>query len=114
MAKGNKIGKGGFKDHPENINKNGPPKKDNTFKAILERELEKILYDKDGKRLGIAKDVLVTAWIKHAVMGGSIGHLRELLDRVDGKVPIPIKELSDDVIDLSELRDTLLEIQDVE
>ncbi len=115
MAKGNKTGKGGFKDNPENINTKGQPLKDNSFKAILERQLSKdFVNPKTSENLGNTKELLVNAWIIHAVQGGSIGHLKELLDRIDGKVPIPIKELSDDVIDLNDIRKTLLEIQDVE
>jgi len=112
MAKGNKTGKGGFKDNPGNINTKGQPLKDNSFKAILERLLATDYIDKGGKNLGNTKDLLVTAWIAHALQGGSVGHLRELLDRIEGKMPLPIQEISDDAIDLKELRNTLLEIQD--
>jgi hypothetical protein len=97
----------------ESGNPNGAPKKENTFKAIIERELEKDFINiKDGKNLGNTKLLLVRAWIAHAVQGGSVGHLKELLDRCEGKVPTPYQQLNEDPIDLNELRDVLLEIED--
>jgi len=111
MAKGNKTGKGGFKDNPQNINKQGRPIAGESYKEILQRLEQEDYIDKNGKSLGNSKELMLRAWQAHAI-NGSIGHLREWLDRVDGKVAIPIREISDDAIDLKDLRKTLLEIQD--
>lgn len=37
MAKGNKTGKGGFGDNPQNINRNGAPKRGESWAEIIKR-----------------------------------------------------------------------------
>jgi hypothetical protein len=99
----------------ESGNLAGRPEKENSYKAIIERLTDQDYIDsKTGKNLGNTKELLVKSWIEHALRGGSIGHLRELLDRSEGKVPQPIQELNDEPIDLNELRNVLLEVACVE
>lgn len=110
MAKGNKTGKGGFRDNPQNINKKGRPIAGESYKDIIKRLEEEDYIDKNGKNLGNSKELMLKAWQLHAI-NGSIGHLREWLDRCEGKVPIPYKELTDEIIDLNDLRKTLIDAQ---
>ena len=85
----NPTGRGGFQHHPENINRNGAPLKGNTFRDILVKKLdENYIYDDLGKTY---KEALVEAWLKYAI-AGSYSHLKEILERMDGKVSdIPIE-----------------------
>jgi hypothetical protein len=111
MAKGKKTGGRNWKVG-ESGNPNGAPPKEHTFKNILMRLLEQDYIDKDGNILGNTKELLCKAWIEHAFKGRSIAHLRELLDRIEGKVPQPIQELNDEPIDLNELRNFYLELNE--
>ena len=96
----------GFDKNPQNINTKGQPKKENSFKSIINRLFEEdYINPKTKENLGNTKELLVKAWIAHAVSGNSIGHLRELLDRTEGKVPLPIQELTDKTIDLNDIAD---------
>ena len=79
----NPKGVGGFQQHPENINRNGAPNKGNTFRDILIKKLnENYIYADPGKTY---KEALVEAWLECAIHG-SYSHLKEILERMDGKV----------------------------
>lgn len=87
----NPVGKGGFREHPENINRNGAPKKGSTFKDIYSRILDEkhIIKDENGndKDTGLLKkEALVHACFEHAIRG-SFSHLKEIAERIDGKIP---------------------------
>ena len=93
----------------------GRPEKDNSYKAIIERLTNQDYIDsKTNENFGNTKELIVKSWIEHALRGGSIGHLRELLDRSEGKVPQRIQELNDEPIDLNEVRNVLLEVEGAE
>lgn len=93
----------------------GRPEKDNSYKAIIERLTNQDYIDsKTNENFGNTKELIVKSWIEHALRGGSIGHLRELLDRSEGKVPQRIQEFNDEPIDLNEVRNVLLEVEGVE
>ena len=61
----------GFKEHPENINYNGRPKKGETLSDILRSKLN--------------KDVFVDKLIKLAE-SGSMPAIKEIYERIEGKV----------------------------
>ncbi len=84
----NPRGVGGFLQHPENINQNGAPNKGNTFRDMLIKKLaENYKYGDPGKTY---KEALVETWLVCAI-NGSYSHLKEILERMDGKVSdIPI------------------------
>lgn len=109
----NPKGKGGFAQHPEHINKNGAPKKCNTFKNLLLEKLDEQFIIKN-EALGMEKDTglsykqaLVEAWIERAI-NGSYSHLKEIIDRIDGKIPEPQRGESDEIVDLSIIANLLL------
>ena len=77
---------GGFKDFPENINRNGRPKKGETFTDIISMELSKqnvLLKTETGNVLIEAKKAVVRKLISLAV-DGNLYAIRYLMDRVDG------------------------------
>jgi hypothetical protein len=78
---------GGFKDHPENINRNGRPKKGETFTDIIQNELSKqnvTLKLEDGTITISAKEAVVRKLITLAVADGNFHAIKYLMDRVDG------------------------------
>mgnify|MGYP003131988232 CR=1 FL=1 len=78
FAKGNKAG---FASHPENINKNGRPKRP-SLTRVLNQMLENGVEGRSGEE--IQMDLLVAA-IEHA-KDGNAAFLKELWARLDGKV----------------------------
>lgn len=84
----NPNGKGGFRENPQNINRKGRPTKGNSFKEILERELDgDFIETKNGKSVnrGNTKELLVQAWI-HYALAGSWQHLRSILEIAEGSI----------------------------
>lgn len=72
----------GFKNNPQNINRNGRPKKEWTWGSLIEEEAEKLL-DKDKPNKGKVKKAIVKAVMKKAVEG-DIQAFKELANRTDG------------------------------
>lgn len=92
----NPTGKGGFRDHPENVkpNKAGRPKKGETLTDLLEARLEQDFIDeKTGKNLGNTKKLLIEAWLRYA-LAGSFQHLKLMLDRLEGAILPEIDEIN--------------------
>lgn len=78
---------GGFRDHPENINRKGRPKKGETFTDVIELELNKKnvqIKTENGTDLISAKEAVVRKLINLAVVDGSFPAIRYLMDRLDG------------------------------
>jgi hypothetical protein len=78
---------GGFKEHPENINRNGRPKKGETFTDIIQSELSKqnVILNQEGGKITIsAKEAVVRKLINLAVNEGNFNAIKYLMDRVDG------------------------------
>jgi len=78
---------GGFRDHPENINRNGRPKRGETFTDIIENELNKknvLMQTETGKELISAKEAVVRKLINLAVMESDFHAIKYLMDRLDG------------------------------
>lgn len=66
----NASGKGGFGDHPEHINRNGAPKKEDSYTQALREKLEpEELAEK----------------LKWHIEQGSLAALKYAIDRFDGK-----------------------------
>ena len=98
----------GFRENPENINRNGRPKKGNTLTDILSKQLE--LKKKDGKTQKTQKELIVKALIelalsntvmcpycqKHFPYGGDLGALKYIFDRKDGR-PVEHIEAQGDI-----------------
>lgn len=92
----NPTGKGGFRDHPENVkpNKAGRPRKGETLTDLLEKRLnEDFIDEKTGKNLGNTKKLLIEAWIRYA-LAGSFQHLKEMLNRIEGAILPDIDEIN--------------------
>jgi hypothetical protein len=72
-------------------NPNGRPRKDVSLTSLLKAEMEKIpeVYDKNGKKnTRTWRELLVEAWLRGALKNPVL--LKELLDRLEGKVAQPV------------------------
>lgn len=70
---------GGFNTHPENINKNGRPARDWTWKQLLENAMEEALKDGEPVKKFVAKSLV------REVLKGNVRAMEVLFDRMDGK-----------------------------
>ena len=78
-------GSGGFQTHPENINKNGRPKKEWTMASLIEEALEENLLDSNGSK-SEAKKLIAKKLVNMALKGdGDLGAIKEINDRIDGR-----------------------------
>ena len=87
----NPAGKGGFKDNPENINRDGRPKNDQRFgywlpffKSLTSKEF--VEYGKEKKQ----DDMFVAELIAYERVKNSrkdLGEYKDLADRTEGKAP---------------------------
>lgn len=102
----NPRGVGGFADHPEIINRNGRPKRDWTFKSLIEDAMEEIAPNEEGGLLK-RKRILVNKLVKLA-WNNDLKAMVEIMDRVDGKSeqkhevtlnPKPLDDIPDRVIE---------------
>lgn len=90
---GNKIGP---RFPPGNIaNPHGRPRT-KALKEAIERQLDKEVPLTLAQSMGIPAgtkflDALVSAAILRAMQKGGAGYFRELADRLDGKVPLPLR-----------------------
>ena len=69
---------GGFDKHPENINREGAPKKEWTFAGVFREELEKCGDDKVKLKRNLAKAMMKKA------KEGDVQAFKEIANRVDG------------------------------
>jgi hypothetical protein len=70
---------GGFNANPQNINRNGPPKREWTWDGLMEKYAE--LEDEAGK--GKQKDAVVKTVFKLA-RKGDMAAIKEIMNRMDG------------------------------
>jgi hypothetical protein len=78
---------GGFRDHPENINRNGRPKRGETFTDVIELELNKKnvqVQTAAGFELITAKEAVARKLVNLAVAEGNFPAIKYLMDRMDG------------------------------
>lgn len=83
----NPEGKGGFGDHPENINKNGRPPKNWAWADLIEDAVDEMVdyKDNEGNKLSIeVKKALIKKLVQLA-LSGSTKAINILFDRTEGK-----------------------------
>ena len=107
---------GGFKDHPENINRKGRPKRGETFTDIILTELSKENVEIKDPRSGAvieaisAKEAVARKLIALAVQEGNFHAIKYLMDRLDGSPRQMISLTSGDEEELTaKERDRLIE-----
>jgi hypothetical protein len=76
----------GFNVHPENINRDGPPKKLWTWSGLIREKME---MTKDGKEI---KGLVIDSLIGKAI-GGDINAIKEVGNRIDG-MPIQNNDIT--------------------
>jgi len=94
------MGGGGFRDHPENINRNGRPKKGETFTDVIELELSKKnvqIMTESGQTLISAKEAVARKLIELAVSDKCFPAIKYIVDRIDGSPRQSISLGRDDV-----------------
>lgn len=105
----NPDGKGGFKDNPQNINKGGRPKKEDSPTFWLRKFLSEVdPKTEDGK---IRLQQLAEKLALEAVKGESWA-MKEVFDRLDGKAPQTIKHEGEIQTGVLELAETIQNIYD--
>jgi len=79
----------GFNVHPENINRNGRPRRNWTWKDLLEEAVEESVHSKDGTRCKFKK--LIAKKLLALGASGDIHAIKEIMDRMDGKPAQPVE-----------------------
>ena len=85
------VGKG-FKKG-QSGNPKGRPTKDLCITSLIKDELTEIANTKEGKKMTWAQ-LFAKALVRKACQGHSVA-IREVMDRVDGKVPQPVQHTGD-------------------
>ena len=75
--------KTGFAAHPENINRNGRPKKGETMTDILEAKLDELRFIIDGKEY-TGREAWAIKMINKAIMDDSLAAQKHIGNRIDG------------------------------
>lgn len=89
----NPEGKGGFGDNPDHININGRPPDGISITSLLRgkaEELVEITNKNTGEKRKLKRNDAIAELIWTHALQGNWKAIRELLDRVDGKVTQPI------------------------
>jgi hypothetical protein len=98
MPKGNKTGKGGFRDNPQNINRNGAPPRGESWKEIIDRVGNMTPKEAADHAVAIAgklksmgngitlKEAVVIRGYAALLFEPSPGIMTIYMDRSDGKV----------------------------
>ncbi len=73
----------GFDKHPENINRDGRPKKEWTWRSLLQEVAEEMDASEDGKQE--PKKKLMARKLVSKALEGDTTALKEFGDRIDGK-----------------------------
>lgn len=91
MGKGNPKPANGFDKRPQDINRNGAPKKEWTWAGTIRRVVEQ-MEEVEGKKVkeNVAKSLL------NQCLQGNMQAIKEFGDRVDGKAPQSIGRFNDD------------------
>jgi hypothetical protein len=82
----NKPGKGGFGDHPENINREGRPKKGMALTDLMREMMDETPQIKKA----------IMAKLMQMAAEGDIAAIREVLDRTEGKPIQPNVDMGED------------------
>ncbi len=75
--------KQGFASRPENINRNGRPKKGQTLTDILNAHADKEDIGKEENKISRREALAQKLW--QMALGGDIAAIRYIYDRIDGK-----------------------------
>lgn len=84
--------KTGFQLHPENINRNGRPKRGWAWNELIEDAVNETAKNAEGKELAI-KQIVVKRLVKMAAEGDMTA-IREIINRMDG---MPVQPNESDV-----------------
>lgn len=79
----NETGKGGFKDNPQNINRDGRKKKGKTLTDILVRHGRKRDVKDGAKNISRKEALAKKLWAM--ALSGDITAIRYIYDRIDGR-----------------------------
>jgi hypothetical protein len=83
----------GFNKNPQNINRNGPPKKDWTMKGLLEESLE------EADETGTPYKKIVARKLRNLAVKGDMVAIKEVNNRMDGMPVQPNAQIPEDQID---------------
>lgn len=87
ITNNNMAGKGGFQDHPENINRNGRPPKEWSWSDLLAEVGEEVMEQDPDKRT-FRQIVGKRLWLESAK--GNVNAIKELMNRMDGLPKVKI------------------------
>jgi len=95
----------GFQLHPENINRNGAPKRSWTWKDLIEEAAEEMMEvkGKDGTTSRKALKYLVARKLLTAAAGGNVNAARELMNRTDGMPTQPVEHTGEVKLNVNEM-----------
>ena len=68
----------GFNKNPNNINKNGRPKREWTWAGLIEEQMEKVGPDKKAVKEAVAASLIAKA------LEGDVAAIKEVGNRIDG------------------------------
>lgn len=96
LGTNNPTGKGGFQDHPENINRNGRPKKELSITYWIREFLSQAEPGHEKQRVQeLAEQIVLMAY-----KDKNVAMIKELLDRLEGTNPIRFDEERADIRDM--------------
>ena len=87
----------GFASHPENINRNGRPKRGWAWNELIEEAVDEIVKNKEGTEEIKVKKLVVRKLVKMAVEG-DLQAIREIINRMDGMPVQPNAQIPDDMV----------------
>jgi hypothetical protein len=87
----------GFASHPENINRNGRPKRGWAWNELIEDAVNETVKNQAGEELEVKK--LVVKRLVKMASEGDLQAIREIINRMDGMPVQPNAEIPEDQID---------------
>jgi len=87
----------GFASHPENINRNGRPKRGWAWNELIEDAVNETVKNQAGEELEVKK--LVVKRLVKMASEGDLQAIREIINRMDGMPVQPNAEIPEDKID---------------
>jgi hypothetical protein len=87
----------GFASHPENINRNGRPKRGWAWNELIEDAVNETVKNTAGEELEVKK--LVVKRLVKMASEGDLQAIREIINRMDGMPVQPNADIPPDVLD---------------
>jgi len=87
----------GFASHPENINRNGRPKRGWAWNELIEDAVNEVVKNQAGEELEVKK--LVVKRLVKMASEGDLQAIREIINRMDGMPVQPNAQIPEDQID---------------